>query len=200
MKKKWKGAAAMQELHHLPAPGEFYRHHKGSLYQILAIAIHTETEEPLVVYQALYGEFQVFARPLSLFLGKTEDGEKRFVKTEVKNAVSVPETADDSIGGGKTSEEETAAALPAEQREATEEAASGKQDFYERMEKFYDADSYEAKLEYLFALRDDLNEIALANIALSLDIAVPEGSLEERFQSIVSCLKTMKKYQGNRLR
>lgn len=189
----------MQELHHLPAPGEFYRHEKGNLYQILAIAVHTETKEPLVIYQALYGDFKVFARPLSLFLGKTEDGVKRFVKTEIGDAASVLE-AEDSIGGGKTSDEETAAALQKSPKDPTEETDSRKQDFYERMEKFYDADSYETKLEYLFALRDDLNEIALANIALSLDIAVPEGSLEERFQSIVSCLKTMKKYQGNRLR
>lgn len=190
----------MQELYHLPAPGEFYRHHKGNLYQVLSIAIHTETKERLVVYQALYGDFQIFACPISMFLGKTEDGGMGFVKTEIRNDAPVLGVTDDGNGGKKITGEETAAAPQTQREEPVKETNFGKQDFYEQMEKFYDADSYEAKLEYLFALRDDLNEIALANIALSLDIAVPEGSLEERFQSIVSCLKTMKKYQGNRLR
>lgn len=190
----------MQELHHLPAPGEFYRHEKGNLYQILAIAIHTETKEPLVVYQALYGEFKIFACPLPLFLGKTEEGKERFVKTEIGNVVPVPETTDDSIASREAHEEASAALLQEEPEELIEEIGTEKQDFYERMEQFYDAGSYEKKLDYLFALHDDLNDTALANIALSLDIAVPEGSFEERFQSIVSCLKTMKKYQSSRLR
>lgn len=190
----------MQELHHLPAPGEFYRHGKGNLYQILAIAVHTETKEPLVVYQALYGEFKIFACPLPLFLGKTEEGKERFMKTEAGNAVSVSEAADNGVGGGKADEKEMDVTIQTEQKEWMEGTGSGKQDFYEQMEKFYDADSYEKKLDYLFALHNDLDDVALANIALSLDIAVPEGSFEERFQSIVSCLKTMKKYQSSRLR
>ena len=37
----------------MPRAGEFYMHFKGKLYQIVTVAIHTETEEPLVVYQAM---------------------------------------------------------------------------------------------------------------------------------------------------
>ena len=56
----------------LPQAGEIYRHFKGKEYKIIALARHTETEEWLVVYQALYGEFGIFARPLSMFMSPVD--------------------------------------------------------------------------------------------------------------------------------
>ena len=44
-----------------------YRHYKGSLYQVLHTAQHSETEETLVVYRCLYGEYGVWVRPLAMF-------------------------------------------------------------------------------------------------------------------------------------
>jgi len=48
-------------------PGK-YRHYKGKYYQVLATARHSETEELLVVYRCLYGDYSLWVRPLKMFL------------------------------------------------------------------------------------------------------------------------------------
>lgn len=47
--------------------GDIYEHYKGKRYKILSVARHSETLEELVVYQALYGEGDVWVRPLGMF-------------------------------------------------------------------------------------------------------------------------------------
>lgn len=50
-------------------PAGTYRHYKGALYEVIGAATHSETEEPLVVYRALYGVFGLWVRPREMFLG-----------------------------------------------------------------------------------------------------------------------------------
>lgn len=47
--------------------GRRYRHFKGNLYQTILIARHSETQEPMVVYQALYGDYGFYVRPYDMF-------------------------------------------------------------------------------------------------------------------------------------
>lgn len=54
--------------------GRVVRHFKGDLYLIENIARHTETGDMLVIYRALYGNCEVYARPLDMFIEKVPEG------------------------------------------------------------------------------------------------------------------------------
>ena len=62
------------------APGQIWRHHKSnSYYFIVAVALHTETQEQLVIYRRTDAH-DIWARPLEMFLNEAEPGVKRFVR------------------------------------------------------------------------------------------------------------------------
>lgn len=74
-------------------PG-IYQHYKGPRYQVLACGRHSETEEALVFYRALYGEQGFWARPLSMFTEQVEvDGvsKPRFSLLKELPAIELPE-------------------------------------------------------------------------------------------------------------
>ncbi len=77
--------AASESLPPLPAepqPG-LYQHYKGFPYEVLGLARHSETLEPLVVYRALYGARELWVRPAAMFVETidTPDGRRpRFAR------------------------------------------------------------------------------------------------------------------------
>ena len=58
--------------HHIPQRGECYRHFKGNRYQVLAVATHSETAGQLVIYEGLYGEHPIYARPIEQFMSRVD--------------------------------------------------------------------------------------------------------------------------------
>jgi hypothetical protein len=59
-----------------------YRHYKGKEYEVLGVAKHSETTEELVVYRALYGEGELWVRPLAMFLERIEVEGKKIPRFE----------------------------------------------------------------------------------------------------------------------
>lgn len=53
-------------------PNHIYKHFKGNRYKVLLIAKNTETEEDMVVYQALYGDYGYFVRPYAMFVSEVD--------------------------------------------------------------------------------------------------------------------------------
>ena len=60
-----------------------YRHYKGNLYHVLHTAQHSETEEMLVVYRCLYGEYGVWVRPLAMFTETVKVDGKQVARFEL---------------------------------------------------------------------------------------------------------------------
>lgn len=196
-------------MNQIPQAGEIYQHFKGKLYRIVALATHTETGEQLVIYQALYGEFQVFARPLSMFLEKVDAkkypdaaGKDRFMRIPMAEAAAVPQPVP---APSENPVELRPAAMPPESTVESRAVAASSENSVEPQPDpgllaFLDADSYEEKLEVFAALEGKVDLHMLNAIAASLDLELSEGSLEEQYDTLKSCLMTLERYECNRLR
>lgn len=196
-------------MNQIPQAGEIYQHFKGKLYRIVALATHTETGEQLVIYQALYGEFQVFARPLSMFLEKVDAkkypdaaGKDRFMRIPMAEAAAVPQPVP---APSENPVEPRPAAMPSESTVESRPAAASSESPVEPQPDpgllaFLDADSYEEKLEVFASLEGKVDLHMLNAIAASLDLELSEGSLEEQYDTLKSCLMTLERYECNRLR
>ena len=68
-------------------PG-IYRHFKGNLYEVMTVARHTETEQEMVVYRALYGDFGIWVRPLAMFTEQIERDGQRITRFEFVRGAS----------------------------------------------------------------------------------------------------------------
>lgn len=196
-------------MNQIPQAGEIYQHFKGKLYRIVTLATHTETGEQLVIYQALYGEFQVFARPLSMFLEKVDAkkypdaaGKDRFMRIPMAEAAAVPQPVP---APSENPVEPRPVAMPSENPVESRPAAASSESPVEPQPDpgllaFLDADSYEEKLEVFASLEGKVDLHMLNAIAASLDLELSEGSLEEQYDTLKSCLMTLERYECNRLR
>ncbi len=65
-----------------------YRHYKGNEYQVLGVATHSETLEPLVVYRPLYGKEAIWVRPYDMFVETIEIEERSLPRFELIEAAT----------------------------------------------------------------------------------------------------------------
>lgn len=196
----------MRDMERIPVSGEIYRHFKNKLYQIITVAKHSETGEELVIYQALYGDFSVYARPLAMFVSEV-DHEKypdvtqkyRFERVEretlraAKQIFSAGEKAADGekLSGGQN---QFVVQRPSDTREAEEPEVNP------RLMQFLDADDFEEKYNILVGMRDEIDDNLLNAMAVSIDAVLPEGDLSERYDALKYTVRTRGRYESLRLR
>ncbi len=185
----------------IPLQGQIFRHFKGNLYRIITMARHSETGEDLVVYQALYGEFQVYARPLSMFLEKL-DKEKypdagQEWRFELQKNVIEPITELESSLQEET--EDTIASDKEEIQQETEEPAE-ELNIDPLVLEFLDAGTYEERVNILAALHHRITDDMINIMSMAIDVKVDEGNIEDRFDQLRTCLLTLEKYECNRLK
>lgn len=166
----------------IPKPGEFYKHFKNKLYQVITVASHSETGEELVIYQALYGDFKTYARPLEMFTSEVDT--EKYKKAEQKfrfEKVELRASSEQDTYGTSTGESQTALPNP-------------------YLLAFLDADHAAKRLEALTRMKGRVTQRELNNIYEVLDMQPCNGSLEEQLDVIEIHLRTLEKYDGRRLR
>ena len=187
-----------------PVPGEIYKHFKNKLYQIVGIATYSESREKLVIYQALYGTYAMYARPYDMFMSEVDhkkypDVKQKYRFERVGRAGEEPEVVDFV---------ETKAVVPVENVKSENIITNANdENTNDNAEKpnadllaFLDAETYDEKHKLLVAMRPRMTDRLINDIAASIDVTVEEGDLDTRYRSLLYCVAKMDEFEVNRLR
>ncbi len=200
----------------IPKPFEVYKHFKGNLYQILNVAEHSETGERLVIYQALYGEYKVYARALDNFVELLDvakyphaaqkyrfelvefcDEAQEQCKAEVQSEVEVHSEGEAQCKVEVQGEVPVQSDIVVSKEMETEEQELNVDPL---VLQFLDAETYSEKINLLVAMRHRVTDSMITTMAIACDVEVPEGNLEERYDELKSCLAMREKYECVRVR
>lgn len=179
----------------LPKPGEIYKHFKGNCYRIMAIAVHTETGEKLVIYQALCGDHGVYARELSMFMSPVEKDKYPDVAQEMRFELIERDTAGLAAPAGESVRESQG--RPVGQQFPEREAEPG---IDPMVLAYLDADTCKEKLQILTTMKDRLTDRMINTMAIAIDVEIKPGDITERYEELKYCLAKKEKYECSRLR
>ena len=199
-----------------PLPGEKYLHFKNKLYQVIAVAKHSETMEPYVVYQALYGDFGVYIRPYDMFVSEV-DHEKYPEGTQKYRFAYVDHTKNETIRTERAEHKKIPVHQNVEQQEnvpdvtaAVSTAELQEQDMVQResdveeqinpwLLRFLDTDTMEEKYQIVCDIKNDITDRLIDDLAVAVDVVIPEGKLSDRYEQLKYCIRTRQKYEQTSL-
>ncbi len=163
-----------------PQPGERYLHFKNRLYEVKAIAYHSETMEKYVVYQALYDDYKTYVRPYEMFIDEVDRDKYPSVTQKYRFQYIAP--------AEEKTEEET---------DAVQDAALAGESW---LDQILDAKTPEERYDIVCSIRGEITDRLIEDIATVMDISIPEGELEDRYKQLKDCMRTIQKYESDRLR
>ena len=165
------------------------------------LATDSETKERVVVYQALYGDFTVYVRPLAMFLSETDytkypDAAQkyRFEKVEKKEDAGVTET-EESAGTSVVSDK----VLTELAKEEMDEENRSYTALNPSVLAFLESHSYEDRLNILASLHDHITDDMINTMAVAIDVEIKPGDLEQRYMELKNCLLMKEKFERVRL-
>lgn len=199
-----------------PLPGEKYLHFKNKLYQVIAMAKHSETMEPYVVYQALYGDFGVYIRPYDMFVSEV-DHEKYPEVTQKYRFAYVDHTKNETLRTERAEHKKIPVNQNVEQQEnvpdvtaAVSTAELQEQNMVQResdveeqidpwLLRFLDTDTMEEKYQIVCDIKNDITDRLIDDLAVAVDVVIPEGKLSDRYEQLKYCIRTRQKYEQTSL-
>ncbi len=173
--------------------GQIYRHFKDKLYQIVGVAKHSETGEKLVIYQQLYGKYELCARPYKMFISEVDH--EKYPKVKQRYRFELVESDEDEHVEINDDKKESHNDL---QRVDTDDFEDVEEGVDPALVMFLDAGTYEEKHNVLMRIKDSITDRLINDIATSMDVSVNEGDLETRFESLLACVDMMAKFEVNR--
>ncbi|MBQ2117283.1 MAG: DUF1653 domain-containing protein [Lachnospiraceae bacterium] len=204
-----------------PKPFEQYMHFKGKKYQIIAVARHSENDEKYVVYQQLYAPFEVYVRPLDMFMSKVDtqkypNVEQTYRFEKIDNAESI-KIEDTCVGDNKDQQEDVNTETKSEEKAGLENTFENNDSTLKTQEsegnideipgidpdvmEFLDAKSYDQKLLILSGLHRKITDDMINIMAVSLDTEIKESDdIEKRYTELKNSLIMMERFECNRLR
>lgn len=210
-----------------PMPQQIYRHFKGNLYQILTIAIHSETREELVIYQALYGDYKVYARPLSMFTSPVDRVKYPDVKQNMRfELVNPSQSVSDKVAEPAFKSVNESVVIRPEKRteesinlqdkpQSTVKVAEPERSDYmsktiedeanelhldPNVVAFLDSDSAKARIQILEKIRPIVTDEMIDIMAMAIDVEVEPGDVYDRLADLRNCLDTIARFETERLR
>ena len=182
-------------------PGEIYRHFKGKLYQLVTVAEHSETGEKMVIYQALYGDFRVYAMSFAMFVSEVDnEKEPRAEQTYRFERVArlgekLGEESKELSGRG-----EKKGIVKESENEQTGESKDDNVGPGRELMAFLDAKSLEERIACLREMREEITQGDLDSIYVVLDMKTGDGNVKEQLDEVIRRLVVQQHYEGGRLR
>ena len=192
-----------------PLPGEKYLHFKKKLYQIIAVAKHSETMEPYVVYQALYGDFGVYIRPYDMFVSEVDHEKYPEVTQKYRFQYVDPETIsqkEENVSAATMCQKEEPVSTSVENDNKEIEktvVALPEDDTIEQINPwllcFLDAETMEEKYQIVCDIKNEITDRLIDDLAVVVDVVIPEGKLSDRYDQLKYCIRTRQKYEQTSL-
>lgn len=150
-----------------PVSGDVYRHFKDRLYEVVTLAVQSETKEEMVVYRQKEAEGETCVTLLSDFLGEVDhtlypDASQIYRFELMKEEVKKP-------------------------------------DVNQILMAFLDANGAKEKLKILEDCDGVIDDKIINNMAISVDLVIREGAIEDRLDDLIECLRTKARYEYGRL-